>query len=163
MDTQTILFVILFAFVGFCIIYNVIVHGAWHYYHKIDEQILDLRGEEVEATFKRSEEDPNKKDCYLVTMEYTDSLGSVQLARLASYDVIREDELKYLKNQPVRALAYKDLIEVDLSEVSTSETVSVIGIFGVLKHFVPIFSKRCGFPPRHPRKQMLKEIKNNEQ
>lgn len=163
MDIQTILFIILFTLVGFCIIYNVIVRGAWQCYHKVDEQILDLKGEEVDATFESYEKDSDHKNCYRVKMKYKNSFGETQTATLASYNIIRKDELNYLKKHPVRALAYKDLMEVDLTGVSTTERSFGSVIFLIVKQLLVVFSKRCGFPPKHLRKKMLKEIKENEQ
>lgn len=162
MDIFSILFIISFSIIGFCIVYNVLVHGAWHNYYKIDEQILDLKGEEVEATLESYEKDPNRKNCYKVKMRYVDSFGEIQFAYLASYNIIRKDELRYIKsNQPLRALAYKDLMEIDLSEVSTHEkSLGLISLL-IIKQILPVFSKRCGFPPKNPRKKFLKELKGN--
>ena len=99
-------------------------------------------------------------------MEYVDQFGNEQQASPVTYQKIKSSNVQYLKkNQPLRALAYKDIVEIDFSEVDESKDVETeLGIAVVLffKQFCPIFSKRCGFPPRHPRKELLKELEYNE-
>jgi hypothetical protein len=70
------------------------------------------------------------------------------------------DDIK--KNQPLKALAYEDLMELDLSSVSTVTKESGFLILWILKEVAVVFKKRGGFPPRHPRKKLLMEIKKNE-
>ena len=167
MDFETLSFWILFGVVGFLILYASFRMAAWSKYNQVDEKILDLQGEEVEATLISAKKNKRDPKLYDIKLEYVDKYGDEHQAVPATYQKIKEMELKYIKkNQPIRALAYKDVLELDFSEMDESSGDGVETIYSsvlyMLKLVCPVFSPRCGFPPRHPRKQMLKELQRNE-
>ena len=167
MDIESIVFFILFGLMLFIILYNSFRAAAWHKYRKIDERILDLKGEEVEARFVEAKQESKKSRYYNVVLSYTDSSGHEQKANLVSYQKATKPEVNYMKKQNLlSALAYKDIIEVDLSDMvdDGSEVIYMrSAILGALSTWLfPFFSRRFGFPPRNPRKKLLKEFERNE-
>ena len=166
MDIQSIMFWVLFCVVGFIILYASFRIAAWSKYNKIDEEILDLKGEEVKIRFVSAKKISKNSKYYDLKVEYIDQFGNEQQASPVTYQKITNWDLKYIKkNQPLRALAYKDIVEIDFSEMDESQHVETefgLAIVLILKQFCPIFSKRGGFPPRHPRKKLLKELKQHE-
>ena len=166
MDIVSTVFFILFGLILFLVLYNSFKSSAWHKYHKIDEKILDLKGEEVEARVVEVKQKSKNSRYYKVVLEYTDSSGFEQKANLVSYQKATKSEVNYMKKQKrLRALAYKDVIEVDLSEMvdDGSEVIYMpSAILGALLTWLfPIFSRRFGFPPCHSRKKLLKELERN--
>ena len=161
MDTQSIIFFIIFGLVGFLILYLAFTSGAWSKYHKIDEKILDLKGEIVKATlndYKLIKDHPKR---YEIRMEYTDSAGLNHLATPASYcNEISTKELNYLKKQDeIEILAFEDLCEIDFSAMPVpSNSSGENDLIQTLKFIFPMFKKRGGFPPHHKRKELLKQL-----